>query len=189
MPSYGRSLISRSSTSSTTSVIKVDFIVRKNTEYRRLEFERRRPVTVDDIEIWIVSKEDLIISKLYWAKDSHSEFQLRDVKNLLKSGYDDMYLQTWTEKLGFENAWMNDTPPEIEKKVYEMMMARSGAERLLMGALMFDAAREIVLASLPKDLPEEELKRRLFERIYGAPREDFLDAPAKQPRDEQPVVS
>ena len=85
------------------SVIKVDFIVRKNTEYRRLEFERRRPVTVDDIEIWIVSKEDLIISKLYWAKDSHSEFQLRDVKNLLKSGYDDMYLQTWTEKLGFEN--------------------------------------------------------------------------------------
>ena len=84
---------------------------------------------------------------------------------------------------------MSDTPPEIEKKVYEMMMARSGAERLLMGALMFDAAREIVLASLPKDLPEEELKHRLFERIYGAPMEDFVDAPAKQPRDEQPVVS
>src|SRR5438105_2291305 len=85
------------------SVIKVDCIIRKNTEYRRLEFERRRPVTVDDIEIWIVSKEDLIISKLYWAKDSHSEFQLRDVKNLLKSGYDVRYLQTWTEKLGLEN--------------------------------------------------------------------------------------
>ena len=73
---------------------------------------------------------------------------------------------------------MNDTPPEIEKKVYEMMMARSGAERLLMGALMFDAAREIVLASLPKDLPEEELKRRLFERIYGAPMEHFVGASA-----------
>ena len=69
---------------------------------------------------------------------------------------------------------MNDTSPEIEKKVYEMMMARSGAERLIMGASMFDAARQIVLASLPKDLPEEELKRRLFERIYGAPMEDFL---------------
>jgi len=50
-----------------------------------------------------VSKEDLIISKLCWAKDSHSEFQLRDVKNLLKSGYDATYLQTWTEKLGLEN--------------------------------------------------------------------------------------
>jgi hypothetical protein len=47
-----------------------------------------------------------------------------------------------------------------------------------MGALMFDAARKIVLASLPKDLPEEELKRRLFERIYGEPLEHYLTDPA-----------
>jgi len=73
---------------------------------------------------------------------------------------------------------MNDTPPEIEKKIHEMMMARSGAERLIMGSSMFDAARSIVLASLPKDLPDEELKRRLFERIYGHPLESFLDDPA-----------
>jgi len=81
------------------SIFKVDCIVRKNTEYRRLEFERRQKVQVDDTKIWIVSKEDLIISKLYWAKDSHSEFQLRDVKNLLKSGYDASYLETWTKEL------------------------------------------------------------------------------------------
>jgi len=81
------------------SIFKVDCIVRKNTEYRRLEFERRQKVQVDDTEIWIVSKEDLIISKLIWAKDSHSEFQLRDVKNLLKSGYDAAYLETWTKRL------------------------------------------------------------------------------------------
>ena len=59
-------------------------------------------------------------------------------------------------------------------------MARSGAERLLMGSRMFDAARAMVLASLPKDLPEEELKRRLFERIYGAPMEDFVNIVAGQ---------
>ena len=70
---------------------------------------------------------------------------------------------------------MNDTTPEIEKKVHEMMMARSGAERLIMGSAMFDLARQIVLASLPKDLSDEELKRRLFERIYGQPLEGFLD--------------
>ena len=56
----------------------------------------------------------------------------------------------------------------------EMMMARSGAERMIMGASLFDAARAMVLVSLPRDLPEEELKHRLFERIYGAPMEDFL---------------
>jgi predicted nucleotidyltransferase len=85
------------------SIIKVDCIIRKNTEYRRLEFERRRQVDFDDLRVWIVSKEDLIISKLYWAKDSHSEFQLRDVRNLLKSGYDATYLQTWTGKLGLDS--------------------------------------------------------------------------------------
>ena len=80
---------------------------------------------------------------------------------------------------------MTDTPPEIEEKVREMMMARSGAERLIMGASMFDAARAIVLASLPKDLPKDELKRRLFERIYGAPMVDFVAnalPPSKQSR-------
>ena len=70
---------------------------------------------------------------------------------------------------------MNDTTPEIAEKVHEMMMARTGAERLIMGSAMFDLARKIVLASLPKDLSEEELKRRLFERIYGQPLETFLE--------------
>jgi len=42
----------------------------------------------------------LIISKLHWARDSHSEFQLRDVKNLLVSGYDVAYLEQWTRELG-----------------------------------------------------------------------------------------
>ena len=84
------------------SIFKVDCIVRKNSEYRRLEFTRRQPVEVEDIKLWIVSKEDLIISKLFWAKDSHSDFQLRDVKNLLKSGYDADYLETWSRRLDLD---------------------------------------------------------------------------------------
>ncbi|HEY6188953.1 MAG TPA: hypothetical protein VIW80_14960 [Pyrinomonadaceae bacterium] len=66
---------------------------------------------------------------------------------------------------------MNDTPPEVEAMVREMMMARSGEERFLMGALMFDVAREFIIASLPENLPPDEFKRRLFERIYGFPLE------------------
>jgi len=53
-------------------------------------------------------------------------------------------------------------------------MGCSGEERFMMGIRSFDAARDIVLASLPKDLPEDELNRRLFERIYGAPIKDFV---------------
>jgi hypothetical protein len=64
---------------------------------------------------------------------------------------------------------MNDTPPEIAELVRQKLMARSGAERFVMGARMFDAARAVVLASLPPQLPAMELKRRLFERLYGQP--------------------
>ena len=64
---------------------------------------------------------------------------------------------------------MNDTSPEVEKMVCEMMFARSGEKRFAMGALMFDAARELVIASLPRNLPPTEFKHRLFERIYGVP--------------------
>lgn len=43
-----------------------------------------------------------------------------------------------------------------------------GDERLLAAALMHAAAREMILASLPPDLPEPERRYRLFVRIYGA---------------------
>jgi hypothetical protein len=85
------------------SVIKVDFIVRKQSEYRQVEFERRQKISILDFTTCIVSKEDLIISKLWWAKDSHSELQLGDVKNLLETGYDTAYLERWTLALGLNN--------------------------------------------------------------------------------------
>ena len=82
------------------SVIKVDCIIRKSSQYRLAEFERRQKIAIDDFITFIVTKEDLIISKLSWAKDSHSEIQLGDVRNLLATGYDIDYLQRWTRELG-----------------------------------------------------------------------------------------
>jgi hypothetical protein len=87
------------------SVIKVDCIVRKNTPYRRAEFERRQRITIEDFSTWIASKEDLIISKLWWARDSHSELQLRDVKNLASTGCDTVYVERWTKELGLHTLW------------------------------------------------------------------------------------
>jgi hypothetical protein len=64
---------------------------------------------------------------------------------------------------------MTDTPPEIAETVRQKLMARSGAERFIMGARMFEAARKMVLASLPNGLSPDELKRQLFQRLYGQP--------------------
>jgi hypothetical protein len=64
---------------------------------------------------------------------------------------------------------MNDTSPEVKRLLQEMMMLHSNEERFVMGALMFDAARELIIASLPANLPALELKQTLFKRIYGYP--------------------
>jgi len=70
---------------------------------------------------------------------------------------------------------MDDTSPEVKALVREMLMSRSGEERFVMGALMFDAARDLVIASIPPGLPAHEFKRRLFERIYGFSLEQVQD--------------
>jgi hypothetical protein len=87
------------------SVIKVDCIVRKNTPYRHAEFDRRKQISIDNFSTWIASKEDLIISKLFWAKDSRSEIQIRDVKNLIATGCNTSYIENWTRELDLFNLW------------------------------------------------------------------------------------
>ena len=83
-------------------VIKVDCIVRKDSEYRRTEFGRRRRGTVEAHDLAFVTPEDLIISKLDWMRQTRSEVQLADVRNLLRSvpSLDRQYLTHWTERLG-----------------------------------------------------------------------------------------
>jgi len=87
------------------SITKVDFIVRKHSPYRLAEFERRQRISIEDFTTWIVSKEDLIISKLDWAKDTRSTQQFGDIRNLISSGCDIAYIDQWTESLGLGSLW------------------------------------------------------------------------------------
>ena len=87
------------------SVIKVDCIVRKQSEFRRAEFDRRQRIKIDDFQTWVVSKEDLILSKLYWARDSRSEIQLGDVRNLVSTGCDRDYIEHWATELDVASLW------------------------------------------------------------------------------------
>lgn len=64
---------------------------------------------------------------------------------------------------------MNDTSPKVAELVRQRLMARSGAERFVMGVRMFDAALAVVKASLPAKESPLEARRQLFERLYGQP--------------------
>ncbi len=81
------------------TVVKVDCIIRKDSEYQKLAFENRKKIKFGDFEVWTISKEDLILSKLLWSKDTKSELQMRDVSNLLQTDYDESYVKTWANKL------------------------------------------------------------------------------------------
>jgi hypothetical protein len=62
---------------------------------------------------------------------------------------------------------MNDTTPEIAAQVHTRLMAKTGAERFLMGVRMHEAARRMVIASFPPGISEPEQRRLLQERFYG----------------------
>ena len=83
-------------------LVKIDLVVRKEDEFRRHEFGRRQRFVLGKTHLWVVSKEDLILSKLAWARDSESAQQLDDVRKLLASGADEAYLGEWSVKLGVE---------------------------------------------------------------------------------------
>lgn len=74
---------------------------------------------------------------------------------------------------------MNDTAPEIEEMLDRMWLERTPQERAQAAASMFIAAREVIIASLPKDLSPSELKRQIFERIYGYPLPDDFNVSGK----------
>jgi hypothetical protein len=84
------------------AIVKVDFVVRKDTAYRVEEFRRRRRVAIDGHDVWIVTPEDLILSKLVWAKESRSELQVKDIRAVLafqQGTLDRGYLIEWAERL------------------------------------------------------------------------------------------
>jgi hypothetical protein len=83
-------------------IIKADFIVRKDDPYHDVEFTRRGHIDVEGVRVAIVAPEDLILSKLVWAKESQSELQQRDIVQLIQ-GVKDLdwpYLERWAVTLG-----------------------------------------------------------------------------------------
>ena len=79
---------------------------------------------------------------------------------------------------------MFDTHPDVAIRFRDLMMSKSGQQRLLMGCSMYDTAKKIVRSSIYNSRPEitdEEMKKEIFLRFYGkefslADKEKFLSA-------------
>ena len=65
---------------------------------------------------------------------------------------------------------MNDTNPEIAARYRNMIMRKSGEERMLIGCSMYDTAKKIILSAIRNNHPgitDDEIKREIFLRFYG----------------------
>ena len=70
---------------------------------------------------------------------------------------------------------MNDTSPDVEKRLNELLAQRSGSDRVRMACEMFSLARALIVSNICAESPDitaTQLRVRIFERTYG----DDLDA-------------
>jgi hypothetical protein len=163
-------------------VIKVDCVVRKDTEYRREEFARRRRVDIAGQPLSIVAPEDLVISKLDWARTRvrgsswptsgacwrRSRGSTSPTSRAGRAG--SVWLRSTARCAGDRpfptdprctspdrirgRGLMTDTSPDVERQYRELLLRRPGEARLRMGCSMHALARTLVRASLLADDPQ-----------------------------------
>ncbi len=87
---------------------KIDFIVKKPRDFSRIEFDRRAPANVLGTIVFVASAEDVLLSKLEWAKLAESERQIEDAAGIIRTQGHDLdtaYIEHWAEKLGLQAQW------------------------------------------------------------------------------------
>jgi hypothetical protein len=86
---------------------KADFVIRKDRPFSRQEFQRRRKAKIMELDIWTTSPEDVILSKLEWARNSQSDQQFQDALGVAIVQWDQLdkdYLHKWAKELNIQNS-------------------------------------------------------------------------------------
>ena len=81
---------------------------RKSRSFDEEEFRRRIPARLFDIQLYVASAEDVIVSKLEWARIGGPQRQIEDVARLLVAQWnrlDQSYLSKWVRQLQLEQQW------------------------------------------------------------------------------------
>lgn len=91
------------------SGLKVDMIIRSDTEFNASRFRRvRRIHTAETFEANFASPEDVIIKKMEYYREGGSEKHLRDIAGILKiSGevVDRNYITNWARRMNLVDIW------------------------------------------------------------------------------------
>ncbi len=100
----GRMLqVTEMATISRADLVIADLDTIEGKEYEQIKFDRRQSYFLqDDLQIYLASPEDVVISKLLWGQHSQSQKQWRDVLGVLKTQQellDFEYVYDWAMRL------------------------------------------------------------------------------------------
>lgn len=87
---------------------KIDLIFLKSRAFSQEEFKRRRKLKVHGLELFVASPEDVVITKLEWAKMGNSQRQIEDAASVLRAQrgvLDHAYLERWVSELNLKKEW------------------------------------------------------------------------------------
>lgn len=87
---------------------KADLIFRKDRDFSRVEFDRRRLHTIAGMQVYVATPEDILIAKLEWAKLRASDRQIEDAAGIIHTQgpeLDVAYVEKWVRELALETQW------------------------------------------------------------------------------------
>ena len=87
---------------------KADLIIRKDRQFSVTEFARREAAEFFGTSLHVATLEDVLLSKLEWAKLGASARQIDDARALLRiraRDVDAAYIERWIDVLGVRTQW------------------------------------------------------------------------------------
>lgn len=87
---------------------KIGLILRKDRPFSLAGFDRRRILDLLGTRLYMATAEDVVISKLEWAKLGESERQIRDAAGIIRTqgeALDRSYIETWVHALELNSQW------------------------------------------------------------------------------------
>jgi len=87
---------------------KVDFILKRPTPFDASRFARRSVIDIAGVLLQTASAEDILITKLWWAKLGESERQIDDAAGIVQvqaENLDREYVERWVAVLELDQQW------------------------------------------------------------------------------------
>lgn len=88
---------------------KVDFMIKQRSAFDDARFRRRTIIEIAGVSLYTATAEDILITKLWWAKLGESERQIRDAAGIIAvqgASLNEPYVTEWVNTMELQEQWL-----------------------------------------------------------------------------------